>query len=155
MPQMTLRADIAVCDAENRLQLVVEVKSKVGASPEWAAQLRHNLLAFSVISQVPYFLLALPDFFYFWKNDGPADGNAPPDCIIAAADLLAPYLTPPTLSLADMSEYGLELLVATWLSDLVVSDPAALLGQPALSWLFSSGLYAAIRQGSVVTEVAV
>ena len=155
MPQLTLRADIAVRDAENRLQLVVEVKSKVGASPEWAAQLRRNLLAYTDISQVPYFLLALPDFFYFWQNAGPADGNAPPDCIIAAADLLAPYLTPPTPSLAEMSEYGLELLVATWLSDLVVSDPEALMGRPALSWLFSSGLYAAIRHGSVVTEVAV
>ena len=62
------QADIAVYDPDGQLQLVVEIKNRLGASAEWAARLRHNLLVHSFIPRAPYFLLALPDFFIFGQT---------------------------------------------------------------------------------------
>ena len=60
--------DIAVYSPNNELQLIVEVKNKIGATPEWAANMRRNLSIHSIVPYSPYFLLALPDYFYLWKD---------------------------------------------------------------------------------------
>lgn len=151
-------ADIAVYAQDGTLQLVVEVKNKAGASAEWVAQMRRDLLAYSVIPKSPYFLLALPDFFHLWKNAWQDDrfvpADAPPDYTIEAAEALAAYLDGPALSLNTISEDGLELLVISWLDDLVRYARPHGEGNTS-AWLFDSGLYQAIRNGSVVTEAIV
>ena len=68
------RADIVVFGPDARPQLLVEVKNRSAASPEWAAQLRRNLAVHFGLTSTPYFLLALPDIFYFWRN---AEGDQP------------------------------------------------------------------------------
>ena len=110
------RVDIAVYSPDRKLQLVVEIKNKLGASTEWATRMRHNLLVHSFIPHVPYFLLVLPDFFYLWTDTTSMNNLAKPDYKIEAAKILAPYLKP-TRSLNNLSGYGLELLTISWMED--------------------------------------
>ena len=53
---MSNQADIAVSAPDERVQLVVEVKNVRGASPEWAAQLRRNLLVHGLVPNAPFFV---------------------------------------------------------------------------------------------------
>ena len=50
------------------------------------------------------------------------------------------------------SEYGLELLVTSWLEDLVNTELQRDEVGSHLQWLFDSGLYEAITHGSVAIE---
>jgi hypothetical protein len=146
------RADVAVYSPDGNLQLVVEIKNRPGASAEWVIQMRRNLLVHAVIPLSPYFLLVLPDFFYLWTDAVSVHELAPPAYQIKAADVLAPYLDPSTQALKDLSEYSLELLVTSWLEDLVGTELRRDSVGPHLHWLFDSGLYAAITHGSVTVE---
>ena len=150
---MSRCADIAVHDRNHQLQLLVEVKSRQGASAQWASQMRRNLLAHGMISHARYFLLALPNSFYLWANAGADDEM--PAYVIDAKEALASYLGPQGLSLGDISHYGLELLVTSWLQDLVSSELSAETVTPGLRGIFDSGLYADIKNGSVETEAVV
>lgn len=54
----------ATYDRDNQLVLLVEVKSKLGAPPEWAARLRRHLLAHGTCPNAQYFPMVFPDRFY-------------------------------------------------------------------------------------------
>jgi hypothetical protein len=114
--------------------------------------MRRNLLVHDVIPLSPYFLLVLPDFFYLWTDAVSVHELAPPAYQIKAAEVLAPYLDQSTQALKDLSEYSLELLVTSWLEDLVGTELRRDKVGPYLQWLFDSGLYEAIRHGSVTIE---
>ena len=146
------RADVAVYGSDGQLQLVVEVKARPGASAEWAIHLRRNLLSDAVIPLVPYFLLALPDCFYLWTDAASVNHEAKPDYQIEAAELLAPYVDQTIPPLDEISGYGLELIVASWLEGVVYADLQRETVGPNLQWLFDSGLYEAITHGSVAIE---
>jgi hypothetical protein len=146
------RADVAVYSPDGNLQLVVEIKNRPSASAEWVTHMRRNLLVHAVIPPSPYFLLVLPDFFYLWKDAMSVHELAPPAYQMKAAEVLAPYLDLSTQSLTDLSEYSLELLVTSWLEDLVGTELRRDTVGPHLQWLFDSGLYEAIRHGSVMVE---
>jgi hypothetical protein len=63
--------------------------------------------------------------------------------------LLAPYISDTLRLSGTLSESGLQLAVSSWLSALVLShlnQEAALSDQ---RWLFDSGLYAAVKDGTV------
>ena len=109
-------ADIAVYGPDGQLQLVVEIKNRPGASAEWATRLRHNLLVHSFIPRAPYFLLALPDFFYLWTDAMSASSLAKPDYKIKATKILAPYLDQLTQPLNGLSGYGFEMIMTSWLA---------------------------------------
>ncbi len=143
--------DIAVSSPDEKLQLIVEIKNKLGASAEWVTRMRHNLLAHSFMPHTPYFLLVLPDFLYLWTDAKPLNYLATPDYKIEASKVLAPYLAS-TQSLIGLSGYGLELLTTSWLEDLVRTDLQRDSADPNLQWLFDSGLYEAITHGSVELE---
>ncbi len=153
---MASRADIAVHDADGQLQLVVEVKNRSGTSAEWAIQMRRNLLIHGLVSHSPYFLLALPDTFYLWKPHPQHDFETPPDYRIDAVDAFALTDYGTTQLLGDIDQFGhdsLELLVASWLEYLTWADIKQDNARPGPSWLFDSGLYQAIKNGTVTTEV--
>ena len=146
------RADVAVYSPEGNLQLVVEIKNRPGASAEWVIHMRRNLRVHAIIPPSLYFLLVLPDFFYLWTDAVSVPDLAPPAYHMKAAEVLAPYLDQFTQSLTDLSEYSLELLVTSWLEDLVGTDLRRDTVGPHLQWLFDSGLYEAIAHGSVTVE---
>jgi hypothetical protein len=151
---MATTADIVVNDAQETPQLIVEAKRRVPASREWAAKMRRNMFAHMVLPRTPFFLLALPERFFLWKNAPPME-TTPPDYEIDTQQVLQPYLAKLQTSLSALSENGFELLIRSWLEDVVNSPPdSARLGQ-ANRWLVESGLYEAIRQGSIKAEVPV
>jgi hypothetical protein len=151
---MSARPDIAAYSPEKKLVLVVEVKNRRSASPEWAAQMRRNLVAGSVVPSSQYFLLALPDVFYLWQTAPGRQPDALPDYSIDPAPLLAPYVDQTQVSIGDISEQGLELLTSAWLQDLMSADMSKERTNPALSWLFDSGLFDAIKNGSIIMDAA-
>ncbi len=110
---MTKHADIIVYDSDNNLQLVVEVKNQPDVSVDWATQMRRNLLGHELTPNAPYFLLAVPENFYLWKNAKSV--NSPPDYVIDATETLTSYFKPLPRSLNQMSHDGLEMLMDAWI----------------------------------------
>jgi len=146
---MKKRADIAVYDADYVLQLVVEIKKQPDADTQWATQMRCNLLRYEVTPNAPYFLLALSDNFYLWKNSNSVGDKALPDYIINANGVLSPYFDQSCWSLNEISQYSFEILVNNWINTLVDSELNNEKMDKELAWLFDSGLYETIKHGSV------
>jgi hypothetical protein len=142
-------ADIAVYSPDHQLQLVVEVKGKTDATPQWAAQLRRNLLAHSIIPPAPFFLLAARDHFYLWRNGTAMFDNKLPDYVVDSRPIVAPYINNTPLKLERIGDSSLQLIISSWLNLLVNSKLSMESIEPAEKWLFDSGLYDAIKEGSV------
>lgn len=146
--------DIAVYDKDGRLQLLVEAKGKRDASKNWAAKFRRNMYVHGQLPRVPYFLLALPDRFYLWKDTENPYEIVDPQYSIDPASSLTPYFelaSGPPLS-ATGSE--LELALSSWLDKLTSAYGEAV---PASDeqWLRRSGLLEAVRGGRVEVQALV
>ncbi|GEM_PF-674354 len=142
--------DIAGYSSDKRMLLAVQVKTIRGTSPDWAVHFRRNLLSHPFLPDATYFLIVTPDAIYLWKNNAPPD--ALPDYAIDGKEMLEAFANKLSLSLEGMSIYGFEMLVATWLQDLIFSDLSPETADPSLQWLFESGLYAAMKNGLVLLE---
>jgi len=147
-----VRADIVVYDQTKNIQLIVEVKNKLGASGEWAAQMRRNLLTHAVVPNAPYFLLALPDISYLWVDSHTQSGEVLPNYEFKTKDILFPYVNEANLSLDNLNEYSFELLIVSWLQEMINSGLPEKKNGSSLQWLFDSGLYEAIKGGAIATE---
>lgn len=146
-----MRPDMVVYSKDEKIQLVIEVKKKSKATAEWAATTRRNLLAHAVIQPSPFFLLVSSDHIYLWKNASSLEA-APPDYEAKTKEVLSQYTEQSNLNLADISEYSLEMLVASWLNDLTRPEPTRQINGTKFDWVYKSGLYEAIKDGSVMTE---
>jgi hypothetical protein len=100
-----------------------------------------------LLPRAPFFLLALPERFFLWKNASPLEAT-PPDYEIDASLVLQPYAGNLHMPLAALSEDGFDILVRSWLDDVVNSTRLRQSDQ----WLAESGLYDAIKQGSIKTQ---
>lgn len=155
------RADVAVYAPDNSLLIEVEVKTKLDASPEWAARLLRNMVFHEAAPSAPYFMLALPDAIYLWDLRSYPDARLlesgiQPDYEIDATRALGPYLGSGPYSLLEIGEDSLTLVVASWLTDLANSGfPEKEHESEARRWLLDSGLHDSIKGGSVATEVLV
>ena len=142
---MTPEADIVVRSPNGDIALIIEVKSKAQATDGWAAKLRRNLVAHSMIPASAYFLLALPDYFYLWKPQADIEAvNA--DYKVPADDAVTEYLH--DVNLKDLSSLSLELLLSAWVSNLIESNITEET-EPKLAWLINSGLFESIKGGSI------
>jgi len=63
--------DVVAYDRLGRLRLIAEVTKKLGATADWAMQLRHNLAAHRSLPTSDFFLLALTDRFFLWTAPAP------------------------------------------------------------------------------------
>jgi hypothetical protein len=84
--------DLSVDNRTVQLALVVEVKQKTGASPQWAARLRRNMLAHGIFPKAPYFLMVSPDQFYLWTDSDAQLDKSEPTYTIDVHPILQPYL---------------------------------------------------------------
>src|SRR4051812_39798338 len=144
---MPYQADVVAYDPAGNLILVVEVKTKRGASGEWAAQMRRNLAAHGIIHSANFFLLALPDHFFLWKGRNADPSQVSPDYEIDSQDLLLPYFQAAGIAPDKVSGQSFELIVGSWLRDLVQTsdlDPGLKERHP---WLVESGLFQALQGG--------
>jgi len=144
---MSNAADIVAYDRDGRLALVVEVKKKLGTSSEWAAKLRRNILAHGVFLDAKFVLLATPDRFYLWKDGGAEPALKEPDFQIDPRVLLRPYLERAGATAEGISGWGFELIVASWLADLVRADGLSAEVETTQGWVADSGIYDALRGG--------
>ena len=147
---MMKTADLVVKSSDDNVVLVVEVKARSHVSDEWASTLRRNLVVHEMVPRATFFLLALKDYFYLWKP-GNSKSSAQFDYKISANSILDKYLD--RLSLADLSDSSLELLLSTWLGDLAnstISEDE----YPEFASIIKSGLYDAIKGGSIQAQVA-
>jgi hypothetical protein len=114
---------------------------------------RRNLIAHSGIPSTAYFLLAvLPDSLYLWKNSDQFDLERAPDYEASVPDALRAHFDELPSSPEKASGYHLEMVTTSWLKDLA---KAARSNDPSLEWLYDSGLYEAIKDGSVVMQAAI
>jgi hypothetical protein len=148
---MSTRLDLVGYDRDDQLALVVEVKKKQDASLDWATQLRRNILAHGTFPNAPFFLLALPDRFYLWKNGVKNQETGDPTYAIDAKPMLKPYLERAGVDAEQISSQSLEFIIAAWLSELAYKKPNEL--DFSERWLVESGLYDALAGGHLEYEV--
>jgi len=145
-------ADIVGHGADGSLVLVVEVKSGPRVDRQWAAKLRRNLLAHGWLAPSPYFLLALPQQFYLWRQR--AEPIVPeivdPDVEIDPAPILRKYLHWTAVG-ADyvLSEFSLTLALDSWLTRLASHNDLSDLDDRYRNALVESGLPAALHGGRI------
>lgn len=147
------RADVAVFDKSGNLQLVVEAKyiESDQDTPTRAVQIRRNLLAHSGIPDSPFFLIVFPDRFYLWKKGLPDTYDRQADYSVDTEVLFKSFADEWRESLDYISAIEFERLVSEWIKDLSNSNDTSKIPD----WARASGLYDAIKNGSVVTEAAV
>jgi hypothetical protein len=149
MPDPRPAVDFTVEKPGEGIRLLVEAKNTASASPEWAARFLRNLFIHAQIPESAYFLLALRDHLYLWRDPKP-DVSAP-DFEADTAVALRPYLARLNASLDKLSESSFELLIEAWLSDLVAGT---LPDASNRRWLEESGLAESVRDGAIRTNVA-
>lgn len=147
------RYDILVHDRNKNPVLIVEVKKKFNASAQWAAQLRRNIAAHGLLPNTKFFLLAMPDQFYLWKAAAPNELNHHPDYSLDPRPFLTPYTEPAGVTLEEISTQSFELIITSWLIEVMNATKADMQANEAQRWLVDFGLYEAIAGGYLAQEV--
>jgi len=146
--------DLSVDNRNGQLALVVEVKRKTNVSPEWAAKLRRNIFAHGTFPKAPYFLMVFPDKFYLWTDAEAHLDQSEPTYTIDGRPILQPYFERAGVTADQISGQSLELIVASWLGEIIHSDKLPENLDASQRWLIDSGLYAALAKGKFEHEAA-
>lgn len=146
-------ADMTVYDAHGQLAFIIEVKNKLGTSREWAAKMRRNIFAHGLVPDTKWFIIALPDHFYVWK-----DIESKPEEILPTYDMnpepfLRPYYDKAGMKLDQLSEKSLELILTSWLNEMAHTDtiPSSIPSETQ-QWLAESGFLDAIKDGYIEAQ---
>lgn len=71
-----------------------------------------------------------------------------------AKEIIRPYLGGDDASPNQISTYVMRIIVGAWLADLMNSDLSKENAPPSLGWVFDSGLFEAIKGGTMGTAAA-
>ena len=146
--------DLSGYDASGGLVLLAEAKNRLATDRRWASQMRGNLVAYGRLPPAAYFLLALPDRFYLWKDPPSDQPYVEPTFEIDPQPLLKPYLDHLGSSVDDLTNEGFELLVAAALNQVLTSADRGEQADEAVRWAKDSGLSEAWRGGRLLLESA-
>lgn len=146
--------DLSVDNRNGQLVLVIEIKRKTNVSTEWAAELRRNIFAHRTFPKAPYFLMVFPDKFYLWSNAETYQDQSEPTYTIDASPILQPYFERAGVAADQISGASLELIVTSWLGEIIHSDQLPENIDASQQWLIESGLYAALVGGKLEHEAA-
>jgi len=150
-----MKADIVIYDRNGQIVLIAEIKRKTGVSAEWAAKWRRNMLSHGELPDAKFFLIALPDRFYLWKNAGNAPEPVAPTFEIDAGPVLKPYLDESGISSENISPQGFELIIAAWINSVLhIKIPLNQEENDTRNWITDSGLSEAVNGGYLRHEVA-
>ncbi|MFZ4660987.1 MAG: hypothetical protein ACOYNY_28500 [Caldilineaceae bacterium] len=141
--------DLMAYDKNGQLVLSVDIRKSPTASPEWAAEFRKNILAHGVYPITPYFLVALADQFFLWKNGDVADPGSKPTYTIDATSIVDPYLKRLNSTADDIDRSTFKLILSAWLGKLIYHGCPQEEIKKEARWLVDSGLYDAINGGSL------
>ncbi|PAX51373.1 hypothetical protein [Brunnivagina elsteri] len=144
--------DLSVVNRDGKLVLVVEVKSKTNVPPEWATKFRRNILAHGILANAPYFLMVFPDKFYLWTNSENLILEKEPDYTIDAHPILDPYFERAGIVGDRISGQSLEIIIASWLGEIIHSEKPSQNFDATQLWLIESGLYDALAGGQFQDE---
>ncbi len=144
--------DLAAYDKDGQLALVVETKSRLHTSADWAARMRRNLLSHGIVPRGEYFMLAMPDNLYLWHGNIVDSETAVPDYIINARPLFKRYLDVVIEEAIALRDESLAILVGSWIGDLMAHGLPGDLPEPQRGLLVKSGLVDAIKGGRVAQE---
>lgn len=145
-------ADITVYDKHGKLALIAEVKNKRGTSKAWAANMRRNMYAHNLMPSAPFFLLALPDSFYLWKDAPDTLEMVEPTQQIDPSDFLQPYFEKSGVSPANVTGKSFELIVVSWLNQILRTNNPKDIQTYKQEWLLDSGLFDASTGGHLEFE---
>jgi hypothetical protein len=148
------RWDLSIDNQKGQRALVVEVKRKTNVSSAWATNLRRNILAHGTFPMAPFFLMVFPDRFYLWANADSALDDSGPSYTIDATAILKPYFERAGVTAGNITDKSLELIVASWLGEIMYADRQPEILNSAQPWLIESGLYAALAGGRFEHEAA-
>ena len=147
---MVRRVDIAVYSSGHKLILIGEIKASSSFSGEWAAKMRRNLLAHSLIPKSPFFMIVSHEKIFLWVDQAAED--VLPQFTADTHSILSQYFQSSRTKPKNATEYSLEIAVASWLSDIISSPRPDKSECLKLKIVYESGLFKAIRGGSVVME---
>lgn len=153
--------DIAVQDKNGKLVLIVELKIKKDINlVNWASKSYYNLRVNGLIDPyLPYFLLAFPTVFYLWDNDDlkfkQEENLIIPNYTINSQFMLHPYYDRTNTTPDNINGYGLEIIISSWLKDIISGDIDVYQEKQYEDWLIKSGLYKSIINGKLNYEIAV
>ncbi|WYD79330.1 MAG: hypothetical protein V8K32_08400 [Candidatus Electrothrix gigas] len=148
-----MKADLVVYDRHGQIVLVAEIKRKTGGSPEWAAEWRRKMLSHGVLPETKFFMIALPDRFYLWKDAGNIPESTAPTFEIDAEPLLKPYLEGSGVSSGEISPQSFELIVSAWLNSVLRAGESANGKDEGLNWIKTSGFSEAVKGGRMQHKV--
>ncbi len=97
----------------------------------------------------PFLILATLDRVYIWKEAHAADEPVPADYELDAEMVFTPYLGSSGRRLQEIGRDAFELVVMSWLSDLILQAPGA-----PLVRLEGSGLLEAAKDGRIEDLIA-
>ncbi len=137
-----------------KLVLTAEIKTRLNVTPGWGAKLQRNLLAHGILPSSPYFLLAFPDKIYLWTNSNKQFGEIEPTYIINANPIFQPYFQKAKVTAEKISGQSFELIVTSWLREIIYSEKLLDELVESQQWLIESGLYNAILGGKIASEDA-
>jgi len=148
-------ADIAGYDKDNNLILIVEVKTRERMTSQWASELLRNIWAHENMPKTKFFLLALPDKLYLWKDLSKDLSNAEYEKPIFELDskpLLKDYYNNLHVKPEKLSHESLELIILTWLNELINSRKDMSKAKKELRRLFESNLIDSLKNGHLEAE---
>lgn len=146
---MSQQADFVAYNQDGQLLLIAEVRSRVATSKVWAARLRRNLLAHGFLPEVPFFLLALPDKFYLWKDARNTPEETEPTYELNATSLLNLYYEQGGATPETITKQSLALVLTAWLNTLTQIGVPNDVPQADRDTLIRSGMVAALKGGHI------
>jgi hypothetical protein len=141
--------DFVLRSRDQRLTTLVEVKSKRNTSSAWAAQFRRNRLAHGHASRGDFYLLVTRDRLYLWRVASGEVDSLEPSFEVDAGPIFSPYFQGTSISASTASPQAFELVVGSWLADLVGERESSPRFSAQGSWLVESGLLDAVVGGQV------
>lgn len=151
--------DISVQNKNDQLILIVEVKANRKLhlnSFQWASKSYYNFYHHQIIPPSPYFLFAFLDYFYLWDNKHlNIDENNQiiiPNYRADAKVILNPYFERINVKSETINEYGLEIIVSSWLTDIMTENININKTEEYQDILINSGLYDSILGGYLKGE---
>jgi hypothetical protein len=148
-----MKADLVVYDRSGQIILIAEIKKKKGVSAEWAAKWRRNMISHGALPDAKFFMIALPERFYLWKNAGNMAKLDAPTFEIDAEPVLKPYLDESGISSEDITPQSFELIVTSWLNSILMAGEALNFGKDTSNLIKKSGLSEALNGGNLKHEV--
>jgi hypothetical protein len=111
------------------------------------------MLAHGVVPNSRFFLLALPDRLYLWKDAGNLPELVEPTYEIDATPFFQPYIERARLAPDQLNVQSFEVIVTSWLNELIQSGISTNVPATQRQLLQESGLLDALKGGSVAVEV--